>query len=46
MLKKYKTPKWLELNVEKLEGKVIGEPNLAEAVPPADILLVFEYYSK
>jgi len=46
MLKKYKTPNWLELNVEKLEGKVIGEPNLAEAVPPADILSVFEYYSK
>lgn len=45
-LKKYKTPKWLELNVEKLEGKVIDEPTLAEAMPPADIPSIFEFYSK
>ena len=45
-LKKYKTPSWLQLNLENLEGKVIGEPNLAEAAPPADILSIIEFYSK
>jgi len=46
LLKKYKTPSWLELNVEKLEGKVTGLPSLEEAVPPAEIPLIFELYSK
>lgn len=46
ILKKYRPPSWLELDVEKLEGKVIGEPNLAEAAPPADILTIFEFYSR
>jgi small subunit ribosomal protein S4 len=46
MVKKQKTPSWLQLDPEKLEGKVIGKPNLAEAAPPADIASVFEFYSK
>ncbi|OIP76048.1 MAG: 30S ribosomal protein S4 [Parcubacteria group bacterium CG2_30_36_18] len=46
MLKKYKTPGWLELNVEKLEGKVIGEPTLEESAPPVEIPAIFEFYSR
>jgi small subunit ribosomal protein S4 len=46
ILKKHKPPKWLELNIEKLEGKVIGEPSLEEAVPPAEISAIFEFYSR
>jgi small subunit ribosomal protein S4 len=46
LLKKYKTPSWLALDVEKLEGKVIGEPSLEEAAPPVEISVIFEFYSK
>ena len=46
LLKKYKTPSWLALDVEKLEGKVIGEPTLQEAAPPAEISAIFEFYSR
>jgi small subunit ribosomal protein S4 len=45
-LKKHKTSSWLELSPEKLEGKVIGEPTLEEAVPPVEISAIFEYYSR
>jgi len=46
LLKKYKTPSWLQLDIEKLEGKVIAEPKLEEAVPPVEISAIFEYYSR
>lgn len=46
ILKKHRPPSWLELNVEKLEGKVIKEPSLEEAAPPAEISAIFEYYSR
>ncbi len=46
LLKKHSLPKWLELNVEKLEGTVIGEPTLEESAPPADVSVIFEYYSR
>jgi len=46
LLKKHQTPSWLELNVEKLEGKVIGAPSLEEAAPPVEISAIFEYYSR
>lgn len=46
LLKKHKTPSWLELNVEKLEGKVVGEPSLEEAAPPVEISAIFEFYSR
>jgi small subunit ribosomal protein S4 len=45
-LKKYETPAWLELNIEKLEGKVTGLPTLEEAAPPVEISSIFEYYSR
>ncbi len=45
-LKKQKPPSWLELDIEKLEGKVLGRPNLEEASPPVEIPVIFEYYSR
>jgi len=45
-LKKKEAPLWLKLNKEKLEGETIGEPNLEEVSPPAEISLVFEFYSR
>jgi small subunit ribosomal protein S4 len=45
-LKKYKTPSWLSLDAEKIEGKVVGKPTLEEAAPPAEVLSIFEFYSR
>jgi small subunit ribosomal protein S4 len=45
-IKKYKAPSWLSLDTEKMEAKIIGKPNLEEAAPPAEVALIFEYYSK
>ncbi|MFH1509986.1 MAG: 30S ribosomal protein S4 [Candidatus Nealsonbacteria bacterium] len=46
MLKGYTAPTWLKLDAAKLEGQVSGEPNLEESAPPADLLSIFEFYSK
>jgi len=46
LLKKHKTQNWLTLDVEKLEGKVIGQPKLEEVAPPVEISAIFEYYSR
>ena len=45
-LKKHKFPSWLKLNVEEFKGEVIGQASLEEAAPPAEISLIFEFYSK
>jgi small subunit ribosomal protein S4 len=45
-LKKKEIPAWLSFNQEKLESKTIGEPNLDEVKPPAEISLIFEFYSR
>jgi len=45
-LKNYKTPSWLQLDSEKLEGKIIGIPTLEETAPPAEISSIFEFYSR
>ena len=45
-LKKNKVPSWLKLDIEKLEGEVIGLPTLEEANPIAEISSIFEYYSR
>jgi len=45
-LKRKEVPAWLSLNKEKLESKTIGEPSLDEVKPPAEISLIFEYYSR
>jgi|TARA_Y100000310_G_scaffold127317_2_gene126444 small subunit ribosomal protein S4 len=46
ILKKHKPPLWLEVDNEKLEGKVTGLPTLEEAAPPAEISSIFEFYSR
>jgi len=45
-IKKQEIPVWLNLNKEKLEAKTTGEPNLEEVKPPAEISLIFEFYSR
>ena len=45
-LKRKEIPAWLSLNKDKLEAKIIGEPNLDEVKPPAEISLIFEFYSR
>mgnify|MGYP000862235100 CR=1 FL=1 len=45
-LKKYKPPLWLELDVEKMEGKVLSEPTPEDLIPPVEISSIFEYYSR
>ncbi|MEK7503808.1 MAG: 30S ribosomal protein S4 [Patescibacteria group bacterium] len=45
-IKKYQPPAWLKLNPEKLEGEVVGAPNLIEAAPPAELSTIFEFYSR
>lgn len=45
-LKKFEPHQWLNLKKEKLEGMVIGEPNILEVAPPVEISLVFEFYSR
>lgn len=45
-LKGYQTPVWLNINKDKLEGSTIGEPSLQEVKPPAEISLIFEFYSR
>lgn len=46
LLKKKEVSSWLKLNIEKLEGKSIGEPSLEEVAPPAEISVIFEFYSR
>lgn len=46
ILKKHKSPSWLELSVEKLEGKVLEIPNLEEAGLNVEISSIFEHYSR
>ncbi|MDD5738382.1 MAG: 30S ribosomal protein S4 [Candidatus Pacebacteria bacterium] len=45
ILKSYQQPRWLELNKEKMEGKIVAEPT-AEDVNNIDISSIFEFYSR
>lgn len=45
-LKGYVPPSWLQLDKEHFKGKVIGIPSLEEAMPPAEISAIFEFYSR
>lgn len=45
-LKKMDHPVWFSFDKNKLQAKVIGEPNLDEVKPPAEISSVFEFYSR
>jgi len=46
ILKKHQAPSWIKINIEKLEGEIVGEPNLEEAALPAEISTIFEFYSR
>jgi len=46
VLKKYTPPNWLQLDAEKMEGKIIALPTLEEAAPPAEVSSIFEFYSR
>ena len=45
-IKKTETHYWLNLNKEKMECLVIGQPSLKEVNPPVEIASVFEFYSR
>jgi small subunit ribosomal protein S4 len=45
-LKKHKTPQWLALDPDKMEGKVTGAASLEDASPAGDIGIVFEFYAR
>lgn len=45
-LKRKEMPIWLAMDKTKLEAKAIGEPSLDEVKPPAEISLIFEFYSR
>lgn len=44
-LKKYKFPSFVSFDLKKMEGKVIGEPDIKELQPPFDPSLIVEFYS-
>lgn len=45
-IKKQEIPAWLQMDKDKMEAKSVGEPNLDEVKPPAEISLIFEFYSR
>ena len=45
-IKKMKLPEWLDLDIEKIQVKVIGEPVPEDSVAPVEMSAIFEYYSK
>jgi len=46
LVQKKTTPSWLQLDKEKLEGKVVGIPSVEEAAPPVELSAIFEFYSR
>jgi len=45
-LKKRAAPSWLEMNAEKMEGKILRDPGPEDITPPAEISSIFEFYSR
>ena len=45
-LKKSQIPSWLKFNKDTLAADMVKMPNLAEANPPVEISLIFEFYSR
>jgi small subunit ribosomal protein S4 len=45
-LKAFKTPAWLFLDAQNLEGKKTGELTMTDVTPPAEIGSVFEFYAR
>lgn len=46
VLKKYQTPKWLSLDMGKMEAKVKGQPKLEDLDKIGEISKIIEYYSR
>ncbi|MEA3344367.1 MAG: 30S ribosomal protein S4 [Patescibacteria group bacterium] len=46
ILEKHKPPSWIRIDVKKMEGEIIADPSFEEAVPPAEISAIFEFYSR
>lgn len=46
MIKKQESPAWLSLDKTNFEARCIGEPNAEEVNPPAEVPLIFEFYSR
>lgn len=45
-LKKHETPNWLALDINKIEGKVLGSPKKEEVKTQFDPKLIVEFYSR
>lgn len=45
-LKKFEAPAWIQLDKEKMEAAIIGEPSLQEISPNVELSLIFEFYSR
>jgi small subunit ribosomal protein S4 len=45
-LRKYQPPDWLLFDKEKLEGEVVSLPDFEKIKPPAEVSLIFEFYSR
>ncbi len=45
-MKSREVPMWLKLDKTTLSAKAVGEPTLEEVKPPAEISLIFEFYSR
>jgi ribosomal protein S4 len=45
-LKKKTLPSWLSFDTDKHEGQLTNLPSIEEVAPPAEISLIFEFYSK
>jgi len=46
LLKKYELPKWLFMDKERLEAKVIGKPLLEDMDKIGELSMIIEYYSR
>ena len=46
LIKKYQVPSWLELDKEKLEGKILRMPQLEEINLPVELSIILEFYSR
>lgn len=46
VIKNSQAPSWLKFDSEKMEAQIAGVPTAQEAMPPAELSAIFEFYSK
>jgi len=46
IIKKGQVPSWMKFDPEKMEAHIAGIPTVQEAMPPAELASIFEFYSK